>query len=293
MNKKAEGAMSAPIPYRTHITILLTLIAILSAAAALAGVFSTDGPGPWEHESVRGETVRIDGQGIYRHMSADVAPQGRAQDVVTLVAAIPLLLIALAWSRGGSVRARLLLAGTVMYFLVTYIFYLAMGTYNVFFLAYVALTGCAAATLALLLIGLQPVIRGSAQYTQPAFRHAGTFLIVNAVAITILWLGVVLPPLLDGSIIPLSVQHYTTLIVQGFDLALLLPLAFITGIQCRRGTVFGFMLGPVYLVFLAILMTALTAKIIAMAMLGENVIPAVIIIPAFNLAAIYLSLIHI
>jgi hypothetical protein len=33
-------------------------------------------------------------------------------------------------------------------------------------------------------------------------------------------------------------------------------------------------------------MTALTAKVIAMAMLGQNVIPAVFIIPVFNLAAI-------
>lgn len=33
-----------------------------------------------------------------------------------------------------------------------------------------------------------------------------------------LWLGVVVPPLVDGSIYPKELQHYTTLVVQGFDL---------------------------------------------------------------------------
>ncbi|MBN1446411.1 MAG: hypothetical protein JXA28_00670, partial [Bacteroidetes bacterium] len=123
--------MQDSLKYRKQLSVLVTVIAVLSAVAAVAGIFSTGGPGPWEHESVRGLTVRIDGQGIYRHMSADVAPQGRAQDVVTLIIAVPLLLTAFVFARRGSVRARLLLTGVLMYFLVTYLFYLAMGTYNV------------------------------------------------------------------------------------------------------------------------------------------------------------------
>ena len=47
---------------------------------------------------------------------------------------------------------------------------------------------------------------------------------------------------------------------------------------------------PVTLVLLPLLMTALTAKIIAMAMTGVNVIPAVFIIPAILIISIICSL---
>jgi hypothetical protein len=48
----------------------------------------------------------------------------------------------------------------------------------------------------------------------------------------------------------------------------------------------GFLFGPVFFVFLSLLMTALSAKIIAMKTLGYNVIPAIFIIPAFNIITI-------
>src|SRR5690606_12235855 len=78
---------------------------------------------------------------VYRHMSAEVAPQGIAQDYVTLFAGVPLLIIALFYARRGLIRGRLFLAGVLGYFLVTYLFYLVMGMYNYLFLVYTALLG--------------------------------------------------------------------------------------------------------------------------------------------------------
>jgi hypothetical protein len=116
---------------------LLTVIAVAAAFAAAIGIFSDAGPGPREHQSVRGETVPIYGYGPYRHMSADVAVQGIGQDYVTLFIAVPLLVgVAVATLRregtrpAGSLRRRLLLAGITGYFFVTYLFYMLMGTYN-------------------------------------------------------------------------------------------------------------------------------------------------------------------
>ncbi len=105
---------------------------------------------------------------------------------------------------------------------------------------------------------------------------------INSILIALLWLSVIVPPLLDGSIYPDILQHYTTLIVQGFDLGLLLPLAFVAGWQWNRGKMIGWHLGPVYIVFLGILMTALSAKIIAMRLSGVNIIPSVFIIPTIR-----------
>ncbi|MDZ7771162.1 MAG: hypothetical protein U5K31_00180 [Balneolaceae bacterium] len=71
--------------------------------------------------------------------------------------------------------------------------------------------------------------------------------------------------------------------MQGLDLGLLLPLAFVSGLLLLRERPLGYLLAPVFLV---LMMVALTAKIIAMGMLGQEIMPAVIIIPAFGLAAL-------
>ena len=119
----------------------------------------------------------------------------------------------------------------------------------------------------------------------------GGFLIFNSIAIALLWLSIVIPPLIDGSIIPLQVEHYTTLIVQGLDLAILLPASFISGLLLIRKKPSGYLYAPVYLVFLSLLMSALTAKVIAMSFLGYNVMPAVFIIPAFNLVSVICTIV--
>ena len=111
----------------------------------------------------------------------------------------------------------------------------------------------------------------------------------TSVAIALLWLSVIVPPLLDGSIIPVQAEHYTTLIVQGVDLAILLPASFIIGSLCVRKQAAGLLLGPIYIIFLSLLMTALTAKVTAMALLGYNVIPVIFIIPLFNIISIILA----
>lgn len=41
------------------ISILLFFITAVSAAAAAAGIFSNQGPGPYEYESIRGQVVTI------------------------------------------------------------------------------------------------------------------------------------------------------------------------------------------------------------------------------------------
>lgn len=66
------------------ISILIILIAMFAVIATLAGIFSTGGSGEYEYKSIRGQTVTIYGEGLYKHMSADVAIQGIAQDYVTL-----------------------------------------------------------------------------------------------------------------------------------------------------------------------------------------------------------------
>jgi hypothetical protein len=271
------------------VTTLCTVIVLLAIVAAATGVFSSEGSGQYIIETVRGDSVTVYGKGIYKHMSADVAPQGIAQDYVTLFVGVPLLIVGLIWARKNLLKGRFMLAGVLAYFLVTYLFYLAMGMYNVLFLVYVLLLGASFFALSLTLFSFNiPKLSHSFGAFVPR-KLIGGFLIFSSVMIAFLWLGVVIPPLLEGSIIPEEVEHYTTLIVQGLDLALLLPLAFLAGWLFIQEKPLGYLLAPVYVIFLSILMAALTAKIIAMGILGQNIMPAIIIIPLFTLAAISCS----
>lgn len=219
-------------------------------------------------------------------MSADLAIQGIAQDIITLCIGIPLLLIALWGFRKGSVKSRFLLAGATGYFFVTYLFYCAMAMYNELFLVYVTLLALSFFSLFNLLTSFKPETVSEYFSTKTPANFTGGFLIFNAVAIALMWLGRVVPPLLDGTIYPNDLQHYTTLIVQGFDLGLLLPISFISGLLLKRKNPMGYLTGVPYVIFLSILMTSLSAKIIAMGINGVNIIPAVFIIPAINLVTI-------
>ncbi len=313
--------------------IMVVTIAAAAAIAATTGIVSSGGleraAAAETHVSVRGESIPLFGNGVYRHMSADVAVQGIGQDVVTLLLGVPLLLVVgmLALSSGAVVRAdgktraaagpeavspadakaqakarphkpqngihrlpaHLALAGIVGYFFVSYLFYMLMGTYNVLFLLYAFLAGMSFFTLARLMLGLDPETVAKAVAGNAPTSGAGIFLIVNALLVAFMWLGVVVPPLFDGTLYPQGLDHYTTLVVQGMDLSILLPLSFVTGIMIRRRTPLGTLLGPVYLVFLSILMVALTAKIVAMAATGVSVIPAVFIIPTITIVAIVVT----
>jgi hypothetical protein len=272
--------------------LLVGIVALGASVAAAVGAFWNAGPGPFEHLSVRGSWVTVYGRGVYRHMSADVAIQGIAQDYVTLFLAVPALIVSYLSAAGGGLRARLVLGGVLFYLFVTYLFYLIMGTYNELFLLYVLLLGTSFFALARLLIAF-PLDRLPAAPPGRGTAAAGIFLMINAILIGAMWLGVILPPLLAGELYPEGLDHYTTMIVQGMDLALLLPLSFVCGSMLRRGLPLGRLLGRVYLVFLSILMIALSAKILAMGLSGVNIVPAVFIIPGTALVTIFFAYITI
>jgi len=270
------------------VIVLVILIGILSILSSLFGILSSNGDGSYLYETIRGEEVLIYGKGIYRHMSKEVAIQGIAQDYVTLFIGIPVLLISLIFTIKKSLSARYVLTGTIGYFLLTYLFYLIMGMYNELFLVYAILMGTSFFALVLLLLSfdINVVIT---KFKNVKLKFSGIFLVFNSLAIGLLWLSVVVTPLLNGDIYPIELEHYTTLIVQGMDLGLLLPLSFISGLLLLKKEKLGFLVGPIYLVFLTILMTALSAKVIYMGIEGYEIIPAIFIMPIFAIVSCLLS----
>ncbi|MFD1906286.1 hypothetical protein ACFSQ7_23430 [Paenibacillus rhizoplanae] len=116
---------------------------MLGVVATGIGLFSGEGS---ENEgshpiftSIRGEQIELYGTGIYKNDSLSAAAQAIAQDGVTLVVGIPLLLVSLLLSLRGTIRGRLLLAGALGYFTYTYASYCFLAMYNDLFLVYVLL----------------------------------------------------------------------------------------------------------------------------------------------------------
>jgi len=272
------------------ISILVLIIAVLALIASATGIFSTGGS-QYEYQSITGQTVTIYGVGVYKHMSADVAIQGIAQDYVTLFIAIPALLFALFLTRKKTLKSKYLLAGILSYLFLTYLFYMNMAMYNALFLVYIALTGTTFFALTMTLLSIEIDKLPMAFNDKTPTKLIGGFLIFTATSIALLWLSILVPPLLDKTIIPLSVEHYTTLTVQGFDLSLFHPLLFVAGLLLIKKNRFGYLMAPVSLIFLSFLMTALIAKIIAMSLAGVNVVPVVFIIPCITILAIVCSII--
>jgi hypothetical protein len=283
---------TSTIPAR-RLTGLVLLVALCAVGAASAPFFLTAGTGAQQHLSVRGEYVTIYGIGPYRHMPADVAIQGLAQDVVTLVVGVPFLLIALAWARSGSRAGHLALLGAVSYLFVQYFMYLAMATYNELFLLWVALVLLASQALFRLLLAVPPDAFTLESTGVGRRRFVGGFLLVNATLVSLLWLAMILPPLVDRTLYPAGLAHLTTMVVQGFDLALFLPPSFIAGWHYLKRRPLGDLLAPAYTVFLSLQMLALIAKVVWMASIDVSAGPALAIIPALfvgALAAAVLSL---
>jgi hypothetical protein len=164
-----------------------------------------------------------------------------------------------------------------------------MGMYNYLFLVYAALAGASffALTFTLFEFSIEEIIERFTMNTPVKF--SGLFLMFSSLVIGFLWLSIVVPPLLDRTIYPAEVEHYTTLIVQGLDLSLLLPISFYCGIQIYNKKPIGYVIAPVFLIFLTFMMTALVAKIIYMGMEGYNIIPVIFIIPVFAVLAGLLS----
>lgn len=272
------------------ISVLSVLTAILGAVAAAAGIFYTAGGEPYFYESIRGKQVEIYGRGLYQHMSSEVAVQGIAHDYVILFLAVPVLLVSTYLLKKANLTKIFFHAGVLKFFFITYLFYMNMGMYNAMFLVYVIITSASFFALALTILKVDiPNLRNK---FRPELRRKfiGAFLVVLSAAIALLWLQIIVTPLFDGSIIPASVEHYTSLTVQGLDLSLLLPLSFTGGYLLIKDKNWGYLISAVTLVFLCFLMTALVAKIIAMAMIGVNVVPVVFIMPTALILAIICSL---
>lgn len=258
------------------VLVLAGLIAGLALIAAGAGVVTAVLWQPagvhFDFTTLRGETVQIQGGGLYRYDSVSVAAQGIAQDLVTLVLGIPLLLTAMGLTARGSLRGRVLLTGTLGYFLYTYTSIAMTAAYNELFLLYVVLFSLSLFAFILSFLAIDVATLSARVTTQfPRRTIAGVDLALG-VLMALLWLGRIVPALLAGTP-PFGLESYTTLVIQVMDLGLVVPAAILAGILVLRWVPFGYLLAAFVQVFGLTMGAAVTAMVIGQVLAGVPVSP--------------------
>jgi len=237
---------------------LVPLIIVLASLSATFGLFTPNDGNTLSFTTARGETVEVWGQGLYKYDTPIGATGFTAADVITLVLAIPILLISFFMYRRGSLRGGLLLAGALSYFLYNYTSMGFGAAYNSLFLAYTLIFSLSLYGLILLLISFD-------LKTLPAHFGAGLprngigiFLIVSGIILSLIWLALSIVPALLASKAPPEAYYYTTFTTGIIDIGIIAPALILGGVLIRRGAPFGYLLATTLLIFTCILGANLT-----------------------------------
>jgi hypothetical protein len=195
--------------------------------------------------------------GLYRD-NLFVTSAWKGNDVVTLLLAVPLLVMAMIYSKSGSRKASLIWMGVLDYMLYNYAFYLFGAAFNWFFLLYVALLGLSifALIFGLIHLDLNGII-GQIRERMPVGWIAAYMLFV-ATGLSLIYIAQSLGFIFTGEV-PAIVTNtgHPTNVVFALDLTLLVPFLVLGAIWLIRRKPWGFVLagiltikGPLYTIVL-------------------------------------------
>lgn len=222
---------------------MLPLIGLLALAAAALGLFDPTPGQPFAYVNHRGEAVTIHGRGLYFYDTVSSTAQMQGNDLVTLVVGLPLLAVSTWLAFNGSLRGRLLLTGTLGFFLYTYMSMAALASYNSIFLVYVAIFTLSLYAFILSMMSFD-LTSLPAHFSDKLPRGwIAVLMFVVAGFLALAWLGRILTPLLQGTLPAL--ENTTTLVIQFMDLGLITPTAVLGGILILRRSAWGYLLSSI------------------------------------------------
>jgi hypothetical protein len=268
---------------------IIPLIFVLALLAALAGVWPSTGT-PYPLTTFRGEEVTINARGLYYWDTVSSAAQMQANDLVTLVLALPLLGISYWLTLRGSLRGKLLLTGTLGFILYTYITMCFGAAYNKLFLVYVALFSLSlfAFILSMMSFDLSAL---STHFSEKLPRGwiAG-LLFFAATFLSLAWLGRIAATFAPDAIPALD--NTTSMFIQAMDLGIIVPVCILSGILLLRRHVWGYLLASVGLTKFLTLGIAVSLMGLNMARVGVPVsVVELVIFPGMALAGVVMTVI--
>jgi hypothetical protein len=253
--------------YQSALKWLIALIGILALFSILMGLFYETPGEPYTITSFRGEEVMINGHGLYYYDTVSSAAQMQGNDIIALILGLPLLVISTVLAFRGSLRGRLLLTGTMGFFLYTYLSMSMLTAYNMLFLVYVALFTMSlyAFILCMLSFDLADLPRHFSEKLPRGLIAAVLFAVGGFLLLA--WIGRVVPELLNSQI-PAALENTTTRVIQALDLSLIVPLAILSGVLLLRRKAWGYLLSSVAVLKGLTMALAVSTMAINMALKG-------------------------
>lgn len=202
--------------------------------------------------------------GLYRDTTGWMA-QAVGQDLVTLVVALPALVISAILVSRGSQRARLIWLGVIVYLVYSYAIAAFNVRFNPLFLVYVALLGC---SLYALIGGIAAAdLEGiKARFGEKTpVKAVSIYLAALVLFFYFVWLSEIVPALITGDI-PQSLTDYElpTSAVHVLDMAWMLPAMGLTAVWLWRKRAIGYTLAGALLTFVPVLGLAIMSMTVFM-----------------------------
>lgn len=230
---------------------LSSLAAALAVLASTVGVFSHTGDGPQLVRSIRGEWVELYGFGPYTYDTVFMAEGSRGTDVVTLILAVPLLVVGLVAYRRRSLRGGLLVVGGLAYLLYVYASRSLYNAYNELFLVYVAVFAASLFALVVTVATFDLALLRTRLTPSMPRRGLAAFLLGCAVITSAVWLLPLLGSALSGEP-PELLDTYSTSVTDVLDLGVIVPTLVMTAVLVLRCSVLGYVLAAAMIVLLVL-----------------------------------------
>ena len=199
----------------------------------------------------------------YQRELPSLAAQGVGQDIVNLFVGGPILLVSLLLMNRGSRAASWIFAGVVFYYLYSYIIYTFGIHHNNLFLIY-----CATLALSTYIFIFWAHFNAGLNIKNwfskaPPVKGTALFLLAIAAMFYVIWLKDIVPPLLKGEAPAFVVENnYAPNPIHAIDLSFALPGIIITCILLFKDHKLGYLIAPIFLVFIVVLAIALIAMMV-------------------------------
>lgn len=173
----------------------------------------------------------------------------RGNDLVTLVVAVPILVVAMIAARRGSIRGLLVWMGMLVYMVYNYMFYLYAAAFSALFLPYVALVALSMYGLIFSLPRIDAeTVAGTFCERTPAKLIAGYMAFFGAL-LGFLWIMQSVQFILTG-VVPEDITKtgHVTAVVYATDLVLLVPALIVGAVLLWRRRPWGFLAATIMLI---------------------------------------------
>jgi len=187
-------------------------------------------------------------EGVYRDNKLIISVM-RANDIVTLFIAVPIMLISLFFTIKNSFKARLVWIGTLFYMLYNFMFYLYGVAFNRFFLLYIFLFTASAYSIIFALIKTDVKLIANKFSTKTPTKLISGFMMFFSLLLGGLWVGMSMSYLFTGKI-PQTVidSGNPTAIVFATDLSVLIPAIVLGAILLWKKRNWGYILSTIMMV---------------------------------------------